>query len=171
MARDNIIRMGAVLPSPWSAVIVYNHHRAMYLDQILNLAGVWVDGEIVANRQYDQTGLGLFIAFVTEHKAQIENYFGKSVRADLQSKPMRQLNFFLGFIGLKLTGDKGTRKNGTKIYRYTIDTNLLNKILEITKRRHDIESGWDFLEPNVLVSSFTDPQHLVLDEGITEEFI
>jgi hypothetical protein len=160
-ARD--VGIGEIGARREEAVIVDEHKRSTFLAEILRSADVFRDGNFVVDCLIVKSSLATFVACVQAQKAIFENYFGRAMNSDLDKNPVRQLNFFLGFIGQKLVKEK-TKKgpDDTKIYIYKLDDVKVTQSKEILDRQKTIPNGWEFLGiDDVEVQNYEDEDDLL----------
>lgn len=111
------------------------HAKVRLLTSLYQSAGVFSDSEFDASVTITNDDLKSFVATCKKQKLKIERLLGTTLRNDYSSKPMQQLNQFLGMCGIKAAVQNTVKKNGQKIYQYKIDDAALGEIQEIVKRR------------------------------------
>jgi hypothetical protein len=112
--------------------------RLLRLTPLLNDAGIDPDAVI------DGGQLGEFASFTRANRPELENLLGIEIRADLERKPVQQLNRVLNLIGLKLENAGTVKQHGQKIYRYRIDQRGLEQLQRVLAAR-ERTMGWRFL--------------------------
>lgn len=77
--------------------------------------------------------LAPFAALCRTNQTMIEEAFAEAMRADLAENPMRQLNQFLRWIGLKLEKIKTAKVNGEKIRFYALQAEAVERMLSLAR--------------------------------------
>ena len=128
---------------PIIKVIPSRHFRTLLLQRALFSAGLWNEVGFEWSRVIDTRDLDEFITLVQRHKPQFESQFGMEVRADLNTKPISQLNSLLSCAGLRLSKLKERLAEGDKrITRYEWDMEKVSVMKEISKRRSSYHDPW-----------------------------
>lgn len=88
-----------------------------------------------ANAIVEAAALKDFLVELEVHGRQVETLFGVPLYADRRRNPVGQLKGILGLIGLDLENTKTEQKNGKKIRRYSICSDLLARMTRAVTRR------------------------------------
>ena len=97
--------------------------------------GVWMAPTLTTDDLQD------FAHAMTKDKSTIENVLDIEVRADIRSKPMRQLNEVLKMIGLRCKPLKRNKTKQKMIYVYRLDQDLYDRMLRLVEKRR-VTDGW-----------------------------
>ena len=84
-------------------------------------AGLVKDSQLDEGAELEVSKLGKFKDLCDNNRIVIEEIMRMPLRDDYKMNPIRQLNAFLGKIGLRLEKGKRTRRGGAPIIRYVLD--------------------------------------------------
>jgi hypothetical protein len=74
-----------------------------------------------------------FVDLCGENRTMIEEALSEPLRDDLAANPVRQLNRFLGRVGLRVASVGSVKVQGVKIRRYTLDRKRLETMMSLAK--------------------------------------
>jgi hypothetical protein len=74
-----------------------------------------------------------FVELCRENRTMIEETLSEPLRDDLAANPVRQLNRFLGRVGLKVASVGSVNVQGVKIRRYALDRKRLETMMSLAK--------------------------------------
>jgi hypothetical protein len=81
-----------------------------------------------------------FVAICRENRTVIEETFGEPLRDDFAEKPVRQLNRFLGRIGLALVTTNTKKIAGRKIRYYGVPAEMLEKMTRLARSYLEVKA-------------------------------
>lgn len=110
--------------------------------------GKWIHATLTAQ------DLVPFARAMKKDKAIVENVLDIEVRADVLTKPVRQLNVVLGLVGMRCKPLKKRKQAGWMIYPYALDANAYERVTALVEKRATTDSweavydmhGWDKAE-------------------------
>lgn len=122
-----------------------NSLKAELLQTLLPTTGlVDTHGNFNLDKEITSSNLERFVAMCVEKVQDIKNLLNISVRADIYTKPMAQLNSMLKLIGMKLKESKRTDDpTGKRTFFYNLDTvmhDLTMRYLPLANRDVDFEA-------------------------------
>jgi hypothetical protein len=95
----------------------------------MTTAGLMQYGKILRDKHVISADLEAFKNMCSNNRVMIEDVLQTSLRSDLTSNPVRQLNVFLGKCGFTLTAMKRRQVNGQTSIRYKLDAGKI-KLME-----------------------------------------
>jgi hypothetical protein len=99
------------------------------------------DGVLAPTTTLTMADLGELAGAMLENKPIIENVLEVEVRADVDTKPTRQLNEILKLIGLRCEPLKKKKAKDTMIYPYRLDQARYDQMLRLVDKRRATD-GW-----------------------------
>lgn len=82
--------------------------------------------------------LAEFVKVVKEQAAQFEHVFGTPMRADLEYKPMLQLQAMLGLVGLSVDVREVSQSGGKKTRRYALNWTTYEALAKVVRTRDEV---------------------------------
>lgn len=93
------------------------------------VAGLVKNAGLVATKKIRAEDLERFKRLLTDNRVMIEETIKSPLRADYLKNPVRQLNVFLGFAGLKLVATKRKQQAGQANIEYKLDPNTVKVMI------------------------------------------
>ncbi len=114
-----------------------SHKKNLYIN-ILKKSGLMDDeNNFIYDKTIQSSDMGDFIAYIDSKKQSVERLFDISIRADINNKPILQLNTFLKRLGIKLNRTTKKTPDGGKNYLYSINPECINLLEDIFSTRSD----------------------------------
>ncbi|NLS69352.1 hypothetical protein E3H11_10555 [Bradyrhizobium brasilense] len=124
---------------------------ARMIGVLMRVSGLTTAAGLKAGHLVTVAGLAEFVRVCRENRTVIEEIFAEAMRQDLERNPVRQLNRFLGRIGLRLNvmRTEKTPSDG-KIRYYALDPDVVERMTSLaaaysdvqrSKEAHDHENG------------------------------
>jgi hypothetical protein len=131
----------------WEAKVVLLH-------TLLSDSPIFVKGHFDLSKIYTSPDLNEFINTCLELGLYIEGQFGIHIRKDAEKKAAQVFHKFLEMLGISTI--KSTKKIGKdKIYKYMINPDSYNTMVELRTLRESIQDDWLFINQ---LHGFTPPQ-------------
>lgn len=105
------------------------HTLVLMFRSIGFLKSTGFDGDV----KIEQKNLSPIVGFLKYNRIAIEEAFGFGLRDDFSKNPIRQLNVFLGLVGLSVKKDRKRMKKGKVSYFYKLDPKDLNFMTNISR--------------------------------------
>jgi hypothetical protein len=100
---------------------------------LMRVAGLTTVGGFNGNHVVCVDALSPFVTVCRKNQTVVEEVLGEPLRADLELKPVRQLNLFLRRIGLKFNPVKTQKVAGRKIRYYRVPADLLATMTRLSR--------------------------------------
>jgi len=126
----------------------------LLLHDLFSLTPIYSKGAFFAEVDFDMSNLGKFIQMAIKRKPYVDTHLSINTSQDVASKPVQHLGKLLKAVGLELCRTGTRMENGKKIYRYRLNTELLDLVSKYASVRRaaapkldnydEWESDWDF---------------------------
>jgi hypothetical protein len=116
--------------------------RKQLLIGLFRAAGVLGNSGFDSNIPIVHDALQLFVEVCNSNSIKIQRLLRRTLRADINVKPVQQLNVFLKRVGLKTVKWTSKKKGEDKVYVYRIDPEVLERINAIVGSRENKTTEW-----------------------------
>ena len=110
-----------------------NMRRAHLVAVLARVAGLATASGFDSAAVISMAHLGEFVKLCRENRTVIEEVSGQTIRRDLEKKPVKHLNLFLGLVGLRLEPVIVEKLAGKKTRYYALPVDLTERMLELAR--------------------------------------
>ena len=107
---------------------------------VLVSVGFFEESHFVTDKHIKANELGDFVQFCQKNKIILEEILGVALRGDVATNPIRQLNVFMGRVGLRLKSARRRKVAGKANFEYCLDPKRLREMAKLSKSYQPIES-------------------------------